>query len=61
MDPNPVVENNIQPFEEKRGLRQDRRVREDRRKGRNPMYLGEVRRHIIDRRMGPEDRRLTSK
>lgn len=45
------------PFIEKRGLRQDRRIREDRRGGINPFYVGEVRRFLIDRRMGRIDRR----
>lgn len=61
MDSNPVVENTILPFDEKRGIRQDRRIREERRRGRDPMYQGEVRRYIIDRRMGPEDRRQLDK
>lgn len=52
-----LVEKTKKSFEEKRGLRHDRRIREERRAGRDPYYLGEVRRFIIDRRMGTEDRR----
>ena len=49
------------PFEEKRGFRPDRRIRDERRAGRDPKYMGEVRRYIIDRRMGTEDRRKPEK
>ena len=52
-----AIEDQSLPLEEKRGFRPDRRIREERRAGRDPYYMGEVRRYIIDRRMGPEDRR----
>lgn len=53
----PENEVNEMPYIEKRGIRQDRRIRDERRTGINPFYMGEVRRFLIDRRIGYIDRR----